>query len=297
MKHVMYGTVSALALLLAVHDGAKADSTLTTSVTATDVNAAAAVLVDAANTIDDLAFFAASGAFQVQQNNSVNSVASQNAAIDAKAESFTVEVVAQANVGLSTGLNADNVAEAVAVTSLNLIDGAAFGGASGAFQVQQNHAINGTTGQNLGISAISDPFGLVEVGQLSDATEDNTTFGNVATATLVTSANLITGTAFSAASGAFQVQQNNSINSSAQQDMTIAAISAPGGLILVGQASDADLTSTVTGNLAAGAAVVATNTINAGAFLAAHGAFQVQQNNSINSAVSQNMAISAVSTH
>jgi len=254
------------------------------------------VLVDATNTIDDLAFFAASGAFQVQQNNSVNSVASQNAAVDARAESLTLDIVAQVNIATSDSLDAANPAVAVAVTSTNTISGNAFGAASGAFQVQQNQAINSVTGQNQGIGAISDPGGVVIASQIGVAEQTNDTTDNVSTAVLVTNANLIAGAAFAGASGAFQVQQNASVDSSTQQNMAVSAISAPGGLILVSQAADADLDSTVTGNVALDVAVTSTNTIRGNAFLAAHGAFQVQQNNSINSAVSQNTAVSATST-
>src|SRR5579864_9735932 len=111
MKNIMYGSVSALALLLLTQSGARADAALSTSVTDTTVNAAAAVLVDTANVINDLAFFAASGAFQVQQNNSVNSAASQNAAIDARAENRQVDVPVQANTALSANFDTGNLAQ------------------------------------------------------------------------------------------------------------------------------------------------------------------------------------------
>jgi len=297
MKHLMYGTVSALALLLTMQGGAKADATLATSVTLTEANAAAAVLVDAANTIDDLAFFAASGAFQVQQNNSINSIAAQNAAIDARSENNQLDIVPQLNTAVSVNLDAANLAIGVAVVSVNLIEDAAFEFATGEFQVQQNHAINSITGQNMGTTAISDPRGLVIAAQLGVADADNDVLINRAIHTAVINSNTITDDAFAAASGAFQVQQNASINSSVQQNAAISAISAPGGAIFVSQAAEAELDSAVAGNLAVADIVRATNNIDGAAFFAAKGMFQVQQNNSINSAVTQNMAVSATSTH
>jgi hypothetical protein len=180
---------------------------------------------------------------------------------------------------------------------VNLIEDAAFEFATGEFQVQQNQAINSITGQNMGTTAISDPRGLVIAAQLGVADADNDVLINRAIHTAVINSNTITDDAFAAASGAFQVQQNASINSSVQQNAAISAISAPGGAIFVSQAAEAELDSAVAGNLAVADIVRATNNIDGAAFFAAKGMFQVQQNNSINSAVTQNMAVSATSTH
>jgi hypothetical protein len=89
MKQVMYGTVSALALMLAVTGGANAAGTdqaaFAASATAdiVDYNVGAFTAISGDNEIDEHAFQNAKGAFNVGQNESSNSSVHQNMAIAA----------------------------------------------------------------------------------------------------------------------------------------------------------------------------------------------------------------------
>jgi hypothetical protein len=293
MKHLMYGSVSAFALLLALHGAAKADATLSTSVTLTAANPALGVLVDSANAIDDLSFFAAAGAFQVQQNNSVNSSASQNAAIDARSLNHASIGVGQLNTALSANLNTVNTALGVLVLSLNRITNDSFDAASGQFQVQQNQAVNSTTGQNSAITALVDSGAGIGALQAGVAAASNTTTYNNASDTAVINTNAIDDS-FEGASGVFQIQQNASINSSTQQNVAVSSVADPGGAVSVSQVSLAAASAAVTDNRSYDNTVASSNQVNPDSFLAASGVFQVQQSNSINSAATQNMAVGAV---
>ena len=120
---------------------------------------------------------------------------------------------------------------------------------------------------------------------------------NAAAAGVASRFRTIAGSAFKNAKGAFQVQQNNAINSSTQQNMAIAAVNAPGGNPFgVSEQENATLSHTVSFNTALNVPVTGFNQIDDHAFAHAAGAFQVQQNSSTNSAVSQNMSIIAVTT-
>ena len=291
-KQILYGTVSALALLLATQ-GAHAQSVSTTSTTG---NTATSVRVDTGNEIEAFAFKRFTGALQVQQNASVNSVASQNMAIDAfKERNLGAGFF---SVATSTNTVSGNHATGSTVTGSdiegtdNSIEDGAFKHAKGAVQVQQNRAINSATGQNMDIDPESDRGGSAG-GVTATASLTDTVSGNSATSSSVAGGNAITDGAFKHAKGAFEVQQNNSINSATQQNMALTAENVRGGFPGPVPVAQANLSQTVSGNNAVSVTVGGDNSIEDGAFKHAAGAFQVQQNNSVNSATGQNMAIAA----
>jgi len=258
------------------------------------------VNVDAGNEIEGFAFKNARGAFQVEQNVSVNSSASQNMAISAVEESGLPASNLLASATSNNSVTG-NQASTTHIDADNEIEDFAFKNARGAFQVQQNASANSSTGQNMRILAVKDTGGSVG-GSVNSAANLNSTVGgadgaaNTASNSSVSGDNSLEDFAFKNAKGAFQVQQNASINSSAQQNMAIAAISAEGGSAFVATDEAANLGSIVTGNTATNVTVAGFNSIDDHAFAHAAGAFQVQQNNSANSSVSQNMSIVAIST-
>jgi len=264
------------------------------------------VHVNTENGIDSFAFENAQGAFQVQQNGSINSSVGQNMAISAAAlqgvTSTGTTATATTNITISGNFARNSSVEtAGGGASDNLINGESFANAGGAIQVPQNRSINSSTGQNMAIAALTDP-GATVTNQNAPATllTDAAFVGNnTVNGGHVQAVNTITDQAFMNAKGAFQVQQNNSINSATQQNMAIAAVSAKGGFDQNSpEAFDelANLESVVTGNTVNGAFVSASHVIGGNAFQNARGAIQVQQSSSINGAVSQNMSIVAVST-
>src|SRR5258708_2068856 len=301
-KQILLGTVSAMALLLAAPGAVQAQSNSTTTTTG---NVASGVTVDTSNEIEAFAFKHFTGALQVQQKGSVNSSVSQNMAIDAfKLRGIGVGFFAAAT---STNTVSGNTATNASIPSVdsegtdNSIEDQAFKHAKGAVQVQQNRSINSSTGQNMDIDPISNPGG--GAGQVSaTASLTSNVNGNSAAGSSVSGSNTIDGGAFKHAGGAFQVQQSNSANSAAGQNMAVGAFDARHGFGdgSEGGGDNAVANSTVTGNAAntnftskTGDVVDTENEIGGGAFKHAGGAFQVQQNGSMNSAVGQNVAISA----
>jgi hypothetical protein len=290
-KRILYGTVSALALMLAAGSEASAQSTMTTKVdgnTAGGVNTP--VTVDPANTVENFSFQNFAGALQVQQNGSLNSAVSQNLAIDAfKMSNINVGFFSQTT---STDEANTNSATNVTVTGANTVNNNALGSAQGAVQVQQNASVNSSTGQNTDIDPITDPGGAV--GSVSATTTlTNTVNGNTATNDIVTGGNTITDGALQNAGGVFQVQQNASINSSTQQNLAVTNQDNTGGAAGPVPTVESDLTQSVGNNNSTRTSVDGSNTVSGNALQNAKGAFQVQQSNSANSAVGQNMAVGA----
>jgi hypothetical protein len=246
MKQVMYGTVSAFAIMLAVTGGANAAGTdqaaLAASATANivDYNVGAFTAIFGDNEIDQNAFQNAKGAFNVGQNESINSSVQQSMAIAAIVQKNDSSDALQGRVdqlGLaaSVGLSAVTYNYAVLnlVTGHNEIENHAFDNAAGAFQVLQNHSLNSGVSQSLAIGAVvtSDRDGdtpvfgnqtAVAIALLGSAVTGNSAIGN-AVGTF-SNTNLITDHAFQHAAGAFNVLQNSSINSSVQQSMAIGAV-------------------------------------------------------------------------
>src|SRR6185312_15424497 len=101
--------------------------------------------------------------------------------------------------------------------------------ARGAFQVQQNASVNGSASQNMAISAVTES-GLVTSTVVASATSTTSVTGNQAVF-LTVAADNIDDFAFKHAAGAFQVQQNASVNGSTGQNMRITAISNEGGVL------------------------------------------------------------------
>ena len=285
-KRILLGTVSGLALLLAAGTEASAQSTMTTKV---DSNTAGApVTVDPANAVENFSFQNFAGALQVQQNGSLNSAVSQNLAIDAfKMSNINVGFFSLAT---STDEANNNTATNATVTGSNTLNNNALGSAQGAVQVQQNASVNSSVGQNTDIDPIKDPGGAV--GSVSATTTlTNTVNGNTATNGIVTGGNTITDGALQNAGGAFQVQQNASINSSTQQNLAVTNQDNTGGAVGPVPTAESDLTQTVQGNTSRSTSADGSNTVSGNALQNANGAFQVQQSNSANSAVGQNMAV------
>ncbi len=254
MKKLMYGTVSALALVLAVHGIAKADdygpqtpalAGLAGSGTGNAVvgNGAFFTAVLGDNEIDANAFGQANGAFNVGQNSSINSSVQQSMAIGAVVNTPDAsdttgagsnQLALAASVGLSfVGFNGAFI-DAVAGT--NDLQDNAFGQANGAFNVLQNRSINSGVSQSMAVGAVitndgttdapdATPFGnqaALGVSALGSAVVGNIAggvgvfnFGNT---------NEITANAFGQAHGAFNVLQNASVNSSVQQGMAVGAV-------------------------------------------------------------------------
>jgi hypothetical protein len=256
------------------------------------------VTIDTNNVIDDGAFKHARGAFQVQQNGSVNSSVSQNMAISAIKENGRPTDTTVGATAAATALVESNSAQLSHVDGgQNAIDAAAFKNAKGAFQVQQNRSINSSAGENMRIVAVQDPRGSLASAFSAPASVGNTDSGNSALNSNVNGVDTISGSAFKNAAGAVQVQQNNALNSSTQQNMAVTAISARDGSPFGETESEAaSLSQVVSFNTATNVHVTGLNRIDDHAFANAKGAFQVQQNSSTNSAVSQNMSIVAVST-
>jgi hypothetical protein len=246
MKQVMYGTVSALALMLAVTGSASAAGTdeaaLAASATGNIVfgNVGAFTAIFGDNEIDAMAFQYAKGAFNVGQNESINSSVQQSmaiAVIDQQNDSSNSlkSPVDQLGLAASVGLSdvSFNAAVLNLVTGHNEIENNAFQYATGAFQVLQNHSLNSGVSQSMAIGAVitSDKDGdtpvfgsqtAVALSALGSAVTGNIALGN-AVGTF-SNTNLITDHAFQNAAGAFNVLQNSSINSSVQQSMAIGAI-------------------------------------------------------------------------
>ena len=246
MKKVVYGTVSALALMLAA-TGAQADdlqAALGVSATSNNVqgNAAALTASFGDNEIDRNAFGQAKGAFNVGQNESINSAVQQSMAIAAIINSpdasDTVVGGGETNqVGLAVSLGRSSVTGNAAaldlVTGHNELENNAFGQSAGAFQVLQNHSLNSGVSQSMAIGAVltndrdhdSTPFDSsvsVAVSALSASVTGNAAVA-AATGTF-TNTNSITNNAFGQARGAYNVLQNSSINSAVQQGMSIGAV-------------------------------------------------------------------------
>jgi hypothetical protein len=188
------------------------------------------------------------------------------------------------NADTSTSSNvSDNDAIATVVHNRNSV-GDAFGGAEGAIQSQQNASINSATSQNMSITASVGGHG----SSRADADTRSRVRYNEAAFDKVDSRNSVGDDSFNHAEGAIQVQQNASINSSATQNTAISASVFGSGRT----ANDADLSAQVTRNSAYFVAVTGPNTIS-DAFERARGAISVQQNNSVNSAVNQQLSIAA----
>jgi hypothetical protein len=271
------------------HAGSSADATSTFFVFDNEV---AASSVDGNNLVSGNAFQNATGAFQVQQNNAINSQTTQNMAIGSQSIPSD-DPLAVAISDASVNFQFANFFGAVAVDSDNTIANNAFENATGAFQVQQNNSIQSATGQNMAIAALN-----ASADAASFAIATSSLFVVDTTNGQVFSENLITDNAFANAAGAFQVQQSNSVNSSVQQNMAIAALDTSGGSFGAhATLADAELSNSVANVVATGSFVSSTNTINHNAFSNAAGAFQVQQNNSINSSVVQNMSIAAAAVN
>jgi hypothetical protein len=247
MKKLVYGTVSALALMLAA-TGAQADdvqAALGVSATSTTVtgNAGLFTATIGDNEIDQNAFGQAKGAFNVGQNSSINSAVQQSMAIAAiinsPDSSDTVVGNGETNqLGLAVSLGSSHVSGNAAtidlVTGHNEIENNAFGQSAGAFNVLQNHSLNSGVSQSMAIGAVinndkdhdSTPFDSsvsVAVSALSGTVSGNLA-AVAASGTLFSNTNSITNNAFGQARGAYNVLQNNSINSSVQQGLAIGAV-------------------------------------------------------------------------
>ena len=247
MKQVVYGTVSALALMLAVTGAAKADdlqAALGVSATSNDVSGNAGVLTATIgdNEIDRNAFGQAKGAFNVGQNSSINSAVQQSMAIAAIINTDSSDTVVgngETNeLGLAVSLGSSKVSGNAALLSLitghNEIENNAFGQSAGAFNVLQNHSLNSAVQQTMAIGAVInndgdrdastfDSSASVAVSVLNGAVTNNLT-AVAANGTIFSNTNSITNNAFGQARGAYNVLQNNSINSSVQQSMAIGAV-------------------------------------------------------------------------
>ena len=256
------------------------------------------VTIDTTNVIDDFAFKNARGAFQVQQNGSVNSSVSQNMAISAiKENGRPTDTTVGARASTFALVEANSAQLSHIDGGENTIEDFAFKNARGAFQVQQNRSINSSAGENMRIIAVKDPDGSISTAFSSNASVQTFVEFNSALNSNVKGDNTIAGNAFKNAAGAFQVQQNNAINSSTQQNMSIAAVDARDAHVFgITEQETATLQHIVSFNTATAVPVTGFNQLDDHAFANAKGAFQVQQNSSVNSAVSQNMSIIAVST-
>jgi hypothetical protein len=339
MKQIMYGTVSALALMLAVHGVAKAQSSSFDEQSATAKVSGKATIqnnisdfssIANSNQVEDNAFAHATGAFNVLQNQSINSAVQQGMAIGAvvnkdgngqpQSDNDTrAKVHLDGKVG---GYGEDvNSAFAATINGDNEIETNAFSNAAGAFNVLQNASTNSTVQQGMSIAAVinnggdafdDDPADLSAKAKVklhasvtgNDSTEA-TINGGISLGD--GNGNSLEDNAFQHAKGAFNVLQNQSINSSVQQGM---AISAQVNRIDLDDASDdSDSSRTRASAKSSATAYVKNNTagtyispivlngqngIEDNAFESAKGAFNVMQNQSINSAVQQGMAISAV---
>lgn len=342
MKKVMYGTVSALALLLAAHGVASAQDAQTSTASVGNStfvgfnNGGASPFftndVDVSNNIDDTAFTLAKGAFNVLQNQSINSAVQQGMAIAAVVNHTGTPAsdnTASAGVGQSTNVlfnsafNADINGNPALDAGENEIEANAFQNAKGAFNVLQNASINSNVQQGLSIAAIvnhgndqfdDDPTHLTANAGVSQAATIFVNHGEHASIgsslfgdrSAIEKGNSIENSAFSNAAGAFNVLQNESVNSSTQQGLSIAAV-----VSRTDQSDNSDDNDDTTANARAqnsqNAGVSANTSGNSilealqgqngivdNAFSGAAGAFSVLQNQSINSSVQQAMSIAAV---
>ncbi|HJT08740.1 MAG TPA: hypothetical protein VJ747_17545 [Stellaceae bacterium] len=209
MKKMIFGTVSAAALLIAVHGVGNADTS--TSSTAS-YDAAIATKVHNENSVEH-AFRGAEGAIQSQQNASINSATSQNMSIAASVGGGSARADADTHSRVDR-----NLAVLDKVDSRNKVGDDSFNHDAGAIQVQQNASINSSTTQNTAIAASVFGYGHTA----NDADLRTQVSGNVALLVAVTGPNSISD-AFQGARGAISVQQNNSINSAVNQQLSISA--------------------------------------------------------------------------
>ncbi len=252
MKKVMYGTVSALALMLAVNGVAmagdeeggyygrdhKTDSTgiaVGTSDSFVGFNSTAFTGIIGSNLIDKEAFQNAIGAFQVLQNESVNSSVGQSMGIAGVLGADADENTTLAFAGGWSGVIA-NCAIFTGLVGNNLITDDGFQNAAGAFQVQQNQSVNSAVQQDMAIAGVItqphtdtgfDQNTAVAVSQLSAAVAGNTAFATLdgrLGRPAIEGPNTITDSAFQNAHGAFEVLQNTSVNSAVQQSMAIGVV-------------------------------------------------------------------------
>jgi len=245
MKQVILGTVSALALTLAVAGVAKADGDGNLAVAASAAsngvfgNWAVFTAVFSDNEIDRQAFQNAKGAFNVGQNQSINSSVQQSMAIGAVISNDSSDQVKgddQTSLALSGGFSAvaGNWALLDGVFGANEIENQAFQNAKGAFNVLQNRSVNSGVSQSMAIAAIvskdtdgdANPFENTALAgsRLGSVTAHNVAAGAVVGTLFHLNQNQITDNAFQNAAGAFNVLQNASINSSVQQSMAIGAV-------------------------------------------------------------------------
>lgn len=208
MKKMIFGTVSAVALLVAVHGVGNADTRTSSNASYND---AIATKVDNENSVEH-AFRGAEGAIQSQQNASINSAASQNMSITASVGGHGARADADTHSRVR-----HNVAVFDKVNSENEVEDGAFNHAAGAIQVQQNASINSSATQNTAIAASI--FGNGHAA--NDADLRAQVSGNCAFLVAVTGPNEIEN-AFRGVRGAVSVQQNNSINSAVNQQLSIA---------------------------------------------------------------------------
>jgi hypothetical protein len=209
MKKMIFGTVSAVALLVAVHGVGNADTSTSSDAS---YNAAVATVVHNENSVEH-AFRGAAGALQSQQNASINSAASQNMSISASVG----DGGGSADANTSSSVNR-NLAVLDKVNSENEVEDGAFNHAAGAIQVQQNASINSSATQNTAISASIGGYGHAA----NDADLRAQVSGNLAVLVAVTGPNEIEN-AFRGVRGAVSVQQNNSVNSAVNQQLSISA--------------------------------------------------------------------------
>lgn len=253
MTKIMYGTVSALALMLAAtgiasarddHDKNTAQTSISFAGSEAFVgfNGAFGVGVFGSNTINWNSFGQAKGAFNVAQTESVNSSVAQSMAIAAVVNSPDYSDTAPNKDTTQTALAGagggqaviGNIAAFTLTTGENDIENNAFGQSAGAFQVLQNHSINSAVQQDMAIAAVvnkdndDDAFNFgSELALASSQLSAAVAWNHVGVSGLgdFCNTNLITNNAFGQARGAYNVLQNASINSSVQQSMAIGVIS------------------------------------------------------------------------
>lgn len=251
MKQVMYGTVSALALVLALsgtakaHDHTKSEAAISGSFTGAGVvgNDAVYNAILGDNEIDAYAFSNAKGAFNVGQNASINSAVQQSMSIAAVVNTDGSDTVKDGSnelaLAVSGGFNFVGCNDAC-LTLLgggNEIENAAFEYATGAFQILQNRSVNSAVSQSMAIGAVvntdghdANTFGnqtALAVSALGAGVVGNSAGGTLTLPNLFdsfTNNDVITDSSFQHATGAFNVLQNASINSSVQQGMAIGAV-------------------------------------------------------------------------
>ena len=253
MKQVMYGTVSALALVLALSGTAKADNdyhakseaAISGSFTGAGVvgNDAVYNAILGDNEIDANAFSHATGAFNIGQNASINSSVQQSMSIAAVVNTDGSDTVKDGSnelaLAVSGGFNFVGCNDAC-LTLLgggNEIENAAFENATGAFQILQNRSVNSAVSQSMAIGAVVNTDGndahafgnqtALAVSVLGAGVVGNSAGGTLTLPNLFdsfTNNNVITDSSFEHATGAFNVLQNASINSSVQQGMAIGAV-------------------------------------------------------------------------